>query len=487
MSTLTLRAPLSGWAMPLAEVPDPVFAGGMMGEGVAIDPTDDLLLAPCDGEIVSVPATAHAVTLRAANGAELLLHVGIDTVALGGRGFTALVTAGQRVATGDGLLRFDLDAVARSAPSLVTPVIVTNSVEFELAQLRSGRVKVGELLFELRPVSRADSPGVPEHPAIADEAPAVRRSVRVGLPHGIHARPAALIVRTARESSAEITLRAHDRSASARSAVALLSLGVVAGDEVIVEARGRDGAAAVDAIERLLREGGEHAAQPPVAGGASMLATTPAPAAVAALEPGDEVTGVVASSGVAVGPAFVLKRVEREVVEAGQGVDHETRALDSAIDAVRRHLETLARTGRGGESAIVAAHLEFLDDPELRAAPCNRSDRVAVPAMRGVAPYGRTSMRCDVCRMRGFASAPTICSISKDRCWPHWRARNRDDCQYRVASSCLPSTCCRRSCSRSIPSVSRACVSLTAAQRLTSPSWRLRRVCRHSSPRDRRS
>jgi len=59
MSTLTLRAPLSGWAMPLAEVPDAVFAGGMMGEGVAIDPTDDLLLAPCDGEIVSVPATAQ--------------------------------------------------------------------------------------------------------------------------------------------------------------------------------------------------------------------------------------------------------------------------------------------------------------------------------------------------------------------------------------------------------------------------------------------
>ena len=81
------------------------------------------------------------MTLRAANGAELLLHVGIDTVALGGRRIRPRSsTAGQRVATGDGLLRFDLDAVARSAPSLVTPVIVTNSVEFELAQLRSGRV-----------------------------------------------------------------------------------------------------------------------------------------------------------------------------------------------------------------------------------------------------------------------------------------------------------------------------------------------------------
>src|SRR5262245_18561635 len=75
--SLTLKAPLSGWVMPLAEVPDPVFADGMMGEGVAIDPTDDLLRAPCDGEIVSVATTAHAVTLRAANGAELLLHVGI--------------------------------------------------------------------------------------------------------------------------------------------------------------------------------------------------------------------------------------------------------------------------------------------------------------------------------------------------------------------------------------------------------------------------
>src|SRR5262245_66085347 len=116
MSGLKLHAPLSGWVMPLAEIPDPVFAGGLMGDGLAIDPIDDLLRAPCDGEIVAVAATAHAVTLRAANGAELLLHVGIDTVSLKGSGFTPRVVAGQQVRTGDGLLRFELNLVARGAP-----------------------------------------------------------------------------------------------------------------------------------------------------------------------------------------------------------------------------------------------------------------------------------------------------------------------------------------------------------------------------------
>ena len=77
---LTILAPFGGWSSALAEIPDEVFARAMLGEGVAIDPTDDELRAPCDGEVISVAAARHAVALRADGGAELLLHVGIDTV-----------------------------------------------------------------------------------------------------------------------------------------------------------------------------------------------------------------------------------------------------------------------------------------------------------------------------------------------------------------------------------------------------------------------
>src|SRR5262245_3414438 len=109
MSNLVLVAPLEGWSAPLDEVPDPVFAGRLLGDGVAVDPTGATLYAPCDAEVISIPPQHHAITLRAPNGAELLLHVGIDTVALGGQGFELHVDAGAHVRAGQRLLSFNLD------------------------------------------------------------------------------------------------------------------------------------------------------------------------------------------------------------------------------------------------------------------------------------------------------------------------------------------------------------------------------------------
>jgi phosphocarrier protein FPr/phosphocarrier protein len=128
-----ILAPIAGWCVPLDEVPDAAFAKAMLGDGVAIDPVSPELRAPCDGEIISVAAARHALALRSAAGAEILLHVGIDTVALGGEGFQVHVRKGDRVRAGDPLLTFDLDRVARTAPSLMTPVIITNGERFRIA------------------------------------------------------------------------------------------------------------------------------------------------------------------------------------------------------------------------------------------------------------------------------------------------------------------------------------------------------------------
>src|SRR5262249_50697156 len=124
-SNLILVSPLQGWSTPLDEAPDPVFAGRMLGDGVAIDPTGQTLHAPCDGVLVVVPASRHPVTLRADGGVEILLHVGIDTVGLAGEGFDLHVREGQRVRAGDKLITFDLDLLARRAKSVLTPVIIT--------------------------------------------------------------------------------------------------------------------------------------------------------------------------------------------------------------------------------------------------------------------------------------------------------------------------------------------------------------------------
>ena len=156
MSKLILVAPLAGWSTPLDEAPDAVFAGRMLGDGLAIDPTGSTLYAPCDGELVAIPASRHAITLRTPEGAEVLLHVGIDTVALGGEGFELHVQQGQRVRAGDRLLSFDIDLLARRAKSVLTPVIVLEGGGFTVARRSENReVAVGDLLMELVPAKAA--------------------------------------------------------------------------------------------------------------------------------------------------------------------------------------------------------------------------------------------------------------------------------------------------------------------------------------------
>ncbi|HEX6636113.1 MAG TPA: PTS glucose transporter subunit IIA, partial [Steroidobacteraceae bacterium] len=203
-----LLAPLSGWSCPLSEIPDAVFAQAMLGDGAAIDPLGREMRAPCDGEIISIAAARHAVALRAASGAEILVHVGVDTVGLAGEGFQLQVRNGDRVRAGDLLLTFDIDAVARRAPSLMTPVIVTNGDRFRVTRAQLNReVKHGDLLFELEEIGAAGAATAPAAKPVISEAVVVRHA------HGIHARPAALIAKAAKALPFEIEIRARGRGA----------------------------------------------------------------------------------------------------------------------------------------------------------------------------------------------------------------------------------------------------------------------------------
>ncbi|WP_313061948.1 glucose PTS transporter subunit IIA, partial [Pseudomonas rhodesiae] len=206
---LTLSAPLSGPVLALGNVPDEVFASGAMGDGLAIDPLNDCLHAPCEGEIIQVARTGHALTIRADNGAELLMHVGIDTVALNGQGFALRVEQGARVSRGQVLLQFDLDRVARHCKSLISLIILTNGEHFQLRPLGIDSVKVGEPLMQI--TARAAASVRTTVDSSDAEASALVRVTHRG---GLHARPAALIRKAAQGFSSQSRLHFAGHSAA---------------------------------------------------------------------------------------------------------------------------------------------------------------------------------------------------------------------------------------------------------------------------------
>ncbi|MDO4318835.1 MAG: glucose PTS transporter subunit IIA [Lachnospiraceae bacterium] len=146
----SLYAPLAGTVVPLSEVPDEAFAGGALGEGVAFEPSVGTLYAPCDGQVETVFDTLHAVTLRSAEGAEILLHIGLDTVQLGGNHFTAKVSSGQTVKKGDALITFDPEAIRRAGYRTVTPMIVCNPEEVGAVRVTGqGTVRTGDEVLRI--------------------------------------------------------------------------------------------------------------------------------------------------------------------------------------------------------------------------------------------------------------------------------------------------------------------------------------------------
>ena len=356
MSDLILLSPLDGWAASLDEAADPVFADRMLGDGVAIDPTTGELYAPCAGQVIGVQRTLHAITLRTANGAEILMHLGLETVGLNGEGFTAHVADGQAVAAGDLLLSFDLDFVARRAKSLISPIVITNGDDYAIVDLVKDRlVKVGEPLMTLR------GAGAVAGVQAASGAGAVTRDVVVPLLHGVHARPAAAIAAVAKIFASEVSIVASGKTANAKSPVALMTLGVRRDDPVTLRATGADAGAAVEALATLILSGIDELAP---AKSAKVEAPPPPPAPSAAPTPG-WLKGVMAAPGLAIGPAFHLRPPEVEVDPMGRGVGAETQALAGAIATIKVRMEAHAQSGSRQQRAILGAHLAFLDDPEL--------------------------------------------------------------------------------------------------------------------------
>ncbi|MDR9755143.1 phosphoenolpyruvate--protein phosphotransferase [Pseudomonas sp. SZMC_28357] len=351
---LTLSAPLSGPVLTLSNVPDPVFASGAMGDGIAIDPLNDTLHAPCAGVIVHVARTGHAVTLRADNGAELLLHLGLDTVELQGEGFSMLVAQGARVSHGQPLLRYDQDRVAQQCKSLVSLMILTNSQAFHARPMDLKTVTVGEPLLHIVPrETTASSVG-------ADIAGSeVRGQVRITHRGGLHARPAALVRQTAQAFNSQSRLHFGGKSAPCDSLTGLMGLGIGEQQEVHVSCQGPDAEAALQALLAALSIAVSEA--PPVAPAATPIRQRRAEAGV--------LQGVCAAPGLVAGPIFHLSAISLPADDRQHAPEPQLQALDAALSQVRSEIhQTLAHAQKhrhSDEEAIFAAHLALLEDPAL--------------------------------------------------------------------------------------------------------------------------
>lgn len=130
-----IKNPLSGKVLPLSKVEDAVFSSGAMGNGIAIDPTDNKVYAPFDGTVEFIAETKHAIGLKSDDGVELLIHVGMDTVKMNGKGFDVKTKVNERVKEGDLLLEFDRNEIQKEGYSLITPVVITNSNNYEQDEL----------------------------------------------------------------------------------------------------------------------------------------------------------------------------------------------------------------------------------------------------------------------------------------------------------------------------------------------------------------
>ncbi|WP_028580717.1 phosphoenolpyruvate--protein phosphotransferase [Desulfogranum japonicum] len=367
MEQVIILAPLSGIAYPIEQVPDPVFSQKMVGDGISIDPTSDVLIAPFAGKVTQLHSAGHAITLTHGTGLEVMMHIGIDTVALKSQGFNVQVAEGQEVKAGEALIKFEIDYIATHAKSLLTQVVLTN----------------GEMIAEIEKYGQADCVSAGETELLmvtlaeqgTQEDKDVQREVvsdAIIIPNttGLHARPAAVLAGLAKKFSSQVELIKGEQTANAKSVVSIMKLNVAYLDKVQLRSRGDDCDKAIAEILPHLASGlGDQGTAPVVAPASVEFSEDRLPAKVPQREDPDLIRGVAASPGIVVGQVVQIREERFDYAEEGQDPHAENVRLDVAWEEAKNQLEALQMNLHSQteptKAAIFAAHREILDDPDL--------------------------------------------------------------------------------------------------------------------------
>lgn len=342
-------------------VPDPVFSQKMMGDGIAIDPVSDVLLAPCSGKIIQLHPAHHAVSIETSNGTQVLLHIGLDTVKLKGEGFQPKVKVGEEVKTGQPLIAFDADLVAQKARSLISIMAVVEAPAYQMLSGPKTKAVAGQdVLLELNFQNTKKENAASSVAAAKKEIKAESKVIEVTLPTGLHARPAALIAAETKKYQSQIEIKKGHKSANAKSVVSLLGLEIGHGDFVQFLASGPDAKAAVLEMAQFLKTLKE---APPESKAAA------APVSTSKNDP-NVIGGVGASPGIAIGRVHRLKSETFQIVEASsrspqQELTELSKAIEQSATELKDLFARLKEKTDASKAAIFSAHLEILEDPAL--------------------------------------------------------------------------------------------------------------------------
>ena len=342
---ITLISPLDGKVVALENVPDPVFSERMLGNGMAIWPTSQTVFSPFSGTVININSASHALVIKHGD-IELLIHVGLESVALKGEGFTLFVKKGERVTAGQKLLSFDLNILTKKAASPLVLLVVTSPADSAITPLAQDAIKTGLPFFSIDgSMSKTATMASLE---VVESAP-----IPVLNANGLHARPAAILSAIAATHPYLVEIRKGNQCADAKSIVSLMGLGLTYKDIVTIRVFGPKGQAQeiLDRLATAFKQGINRPVAP--------TKTSPKTSEV-------QLQGTCACGGLARGKAFLLNTHAFSFEENASNSLQERQALDQALQTLKKQMEEHLSTEQNAVTRdILHAHLLLLNDPLL--------------------------------------------------------------------------------------------------------------------------
>jgi phosphoenolpyruvate-protein phosphotransferase len=352
----SLHMPCKGILLSLSQVPDPVFSEKMVGDGFAIDPLEDTLYSPVQGIVKNISKTKHAITIETEKGINVIIHFGLESIVLDGRGIEIFVKKNNVVGIKNALMKFDISYISPKIKSFITPIIISDYKGIALKQNTPGIFERHSKVLSVDNLNKIDV--FSKNDAIDDTAKQAEQKVIINNLHGIHARPAAKIAKAAKAYKSFITINDKHKKANAKSLIDIMSLGLKYQEEATLKASGNDADIAIKAISDIILN--LHDENETIVAEEKDLSTI-------GKVNGKQYFGIAASKGQAIGRLIGTTEIDFVFDKHSINTEVEQNRLSSAIKSYSKSLDnSLGKDDLDKEKeSIISAHIELLKDEKL--------------------------------------------------------------------------------------------------------------------------